>query len=181
MSKKIITVSVITGLALLTWVLAVYLPSATAAAPEIKIGVFDMQKALDESKLGKASKANLLAKFQKLQKELSDEEAQLKTLKTQLDQQAPMLSPTARTEKEKELQRRIRDLQDKARDYSDQMKRDDFEQFKPLYQGLLDIAKDIGKAKGFTVILEAKKGLLIYYQDSLDITDEVIQRFDAGK
>jgi len=48
----------------------------------------------------------------------------------------------------------------------------------PLRSKLLEIVQDIGKTGGFSLILERGANGLIYSKEALDITDQVIQKFN---
>ena len=92
-----------------------------------------------------------------------------------------MLSPEAKYEKEKTLKRKLRDFQEKYRDYTEEMKKEEFKSTKPIIKGMLELANKLGKRKGYTLVLEASKAGIIYAPKSLDITDDVIKAFDAGQ
>ena len=49
---------------------------------------------------------------------------------------------------------------------------------KPIVEELLKIAADIGKERGYTLIMESQKAGIIYAPDALDITDDVVKRLD---
>jgi Skp family chaperone for outer membrane proteins len=42
------------------------------------------------------------------------------------------------------------------------------------------IAVAIGQERGYTVVLEATEGGVVYWSDSVDITDELIKRYNAA-
>jgi outer membrane protein len=48
----------------------------------------------------------------------------------------------------------------------------------PLRDKLLGIITDYGKEQGYTMILERNTPGVIYTKEALDITDEVVQRFN---
>ena len=156
-------------------------PIPAQAAGVVKIGVFDLQTAINKSKKGQAAKAALVKKFERLQRELKLAEAEIQRMQKELANKSSVLSQEAKYEKEKTMKRKVRDFQDKYRDYSDQMKKEEYESTQPLVQKMLATANSIGKEKGYTLILEAQKAGVIYAPDAIDITQEVIRRFDSGK
>jgi outer membrane protein len=48
----------------------------------------------------------------------------------------------------------------------------------PLRQKLYDIITEVGKEQGYTLVLERSTPGLIYAKEALDITDQVVQRFN---
>ena len=149
------------------------------AAAETKIGVFDLTRAVNTSKKGQAAKAKLVSKFERLQKDLKTRETELENLRTQLESQASTLSAEAMREKEKDLQRKARDFQEVYRDYNEEMQKEEMENTKPVVDGLLREANHLGKEGGYTLILEVNKSGIIYAPETLDITNDVIKRFDS--
>ncbi|MEW6264689.1 MAG: OmpH family outer membrane protein [Thermodesulfobacteriota bacterium] len=161
--------------------LGLLLPGAARAAGEIKVGIFDLQKAINTSKKGMAAKAKLSTKFEKLQKDLKARETEIERLQKDLERQAAALSADARFEKEKSLKKKMRDFQDLYRDYTTEMQKDEVETTQPIVNELIKIAKDLGREKGYTVILEVQKSGVVFAPAELDVTDEVIRRLDGGK
>ena len=179
MFQRITIASLVLGLALAVG-MAFYAAPASAANV-VKIGVFDLQRVINQSKKGQAAEKTLRTKYERIQKELKRSESELERLQKELESQGAMLSPDAKHEKEKTLKRKLRDFQDKYRDYTEEMKKVEYEKTQPIVDGILRAATQIGKEKGYTLILEAQKAGVIYAPDALDITDVVIKRFDSGK
>ena len=180
MIKKISFISLVVTLVLSVGLL-MYPKMASAQATVAKIGIFDLQRAINGSKKGQAAKAKLTSKYERMQSELKNSEADLTRLQKELETQSSMLSAEAKYEKEKTLKRKLRDFQDKYRDYTEEMKKSELQDTQPLVNDILRTANQLGKEQGFTLILEAQKAGVIYAPDALDITDEVIKRYDSGK
>lgn len=179
MIKRAIVVSLILGLAF-TFGLAAH-PDVAWADEVVKIGVIDLQKAITSSKKGNEVRARLTKKFGRLQKELSMREAEIKKMKEELERQSAMLSPEAKFEKEKTFKRKVRDFQDQYRDYTQEMKKEEYTNTKPIVDAILIEANKLGKEKGYTLIIERQKAGVIYFPKSLDITDQVVSRYDAAQ
>jgi outer membrane protein len=176
MQKKML----ITALAVvITLTLAMGLSAPKALAePTVKIGVFDLQKAINDSKKGQAAKSRLVSKFDRLKKQLQAQEKEIEKLQKDLERQASMLSAEAKYEKEKQLKRKVRDFQDQYRDATQEMQKEEMEATKPIVEEVLKIARDFGKERGYTIIMEVQKAGIIYAPDALDITEDVIKRLD---
>jgi len=177
MIRKMTTAAFLIGLAL-TLLLAIG-PRSAYAAESVKIGVIDLQKALNESKKGAAARDQLRSKFEKLQSNLKSKEAEIEKMKADLERQVSMLTAEAKFEKETELKRKLRDFQDQLNDYNQMIRKEEVEVTQPIVQSLLDEANKLGKEQGFTLIIERQKAGVIYYSETMDITDQVIKRFDA--
>ncbi|KPJ64359.1 MAG: hypothetical protein AMJ45_05955 [Syntrophobacter sp. DG_60] len=151
--------------------------TALANAEDIKIGVVDLQKALNLSKAGKVAMAGLSKRFEKMKKELEGRQEELQRLKKELEKQSLMLSLEANRDKEKEYERKLRDLRYLYQDYKDEMARQEFEAVQPILNALRNIAEEIRKKNHYGIILEKSAGVICYQAD-IDITDEVIKLYD---
>jgi outer membrane protein len=166
----------------MTFLAGVLATSSPAAAEEvIKIGVLDIAAAMDQSKKGQQAGGQLKGKLEQLQKDFERRRAELQRLRKELSTQgSSVLSWEARREKEKSLLRKERDLEDWYRDAQEDFRRQEYEMTRPVLEGLLETVHRFGKEAGFTLILEKGSGV-IYAPEALDITDEVVRRFDSGK
>jgi outer membrane protein len=156
----------------------VFTPRQASAEGVIKIGVFNLQKAINDSKKGQAAKARLVSKYDRLKKQLEAQEKEIEKLQKDLDRQRSMLSEEAQYQKSKELRRKQRDFQDQYRDATQEMQKEEMEATKPIVEELLKIAQDFGKERGYSIIMETQKAGIIYAPDALDITEDVVKRLD---
>src|SRR5512138_930929 len=90
--------------------LALALVPAVAHA-EQKIGVVDLQRALNEVDEGKAAKALLKKDFDEKQKQLDAKKTEFEKLQADFEKQAVVMSEPARKDKAQDLDRRARELQ----------------------------------------------------------------------
>ena len=174
-----------TAIAALALILAICfsiaLPPAKAEAQqgEFKMGIFDLQKAVNDSKKGQAAKAKLVKKYENIQKELKKREADIETTRKSMEKQGSMMSPEAKWEKEKELRNKIRDFQDMYNDYTKEMQKEELEVTQPVVEGMVEMASKVGREKGFTVVMELNKSGIIWIPKDFDITEEVVKRYDS--
>ena len=165
----------------LTFVLLAVLCLTGTAFAESKIGYVDLQKALNLSKAGVSAKteiSDLVKKYEDQFKQMQDD---LKTQKSNLEKQAGILSESARTDKEREYQQSVKELQRFQKDVKDELQAKDAEHTKRIINELFDILKKIGKDGGYTIILEKNEGAVIYADESIDLTDQLIKTYDAAQ
>jgi outer membrane protein len=174
-------VGMILGLALIIGGVVIAQPTA-AQAQNIKIGIINLQRAIEQSKQGQVALAKLKSKYEKLNTDLKRRESEIEKLQKDLEALATssVIKPERRTEMERDLRRKTMDFQDIFRDSQEEMKREQMEVTKPVYEGVLRTTQKLGKDKGFTVIFEGAVGI-VYAPEALDITDEVIRLFDSGQ
>ena len=157
--------------------LAVALLPAAASA-EQKIGYVDLQRALNEVDEGKAAKALLKRDFDEKQKQLDGKKSEFDKLQADFEKQAMVMSEQARKDKGQDLERRARELQalfvNLQKDLSDRER----EATRGIFDKMSQIVAEIAEADGFSIVLEKNSGL-VYAPASLDLTNELIRKFNV--
>jgi len=148
-------------------------PSTTG----VKIGVVDVQRALNEVPEGKSAKASLEKEFQSKKAELDGMKKALEALGEEIGKKSQILSADALKEKKDEYQRKLMEYQQKARDYTEEMARKETELTSKIVGKLKTVVEDIAKREGYTFILEKSQGGVLYGPSSADITEEVIKQY----
>ena len=164
-------------LALFVALLFVAAPAVAAEGP--KVAVVDFQKALDAVQDGEAARKKLDAAMKDKQASIKTLETQLKAMKDEYDKQSLILSEAARKQKEQEFMQAQMQYQQTAQQSEQEMQ----QMYVQLMEGLLAkmraIAGEIGKEKGYDLILETSAGGVVYWGSTLDITQELITRYNA--
>jgi outer membrane protein len=152
--------------------------SALPAAAQAKVAVIDVQRVVTESDPGKEVMQRL--------KTLTDSKAQrgqvlqqeLAALQDQFNKQRFTVSEARQAEMSKEIEDKqiaIRRFQDDAqREVSDAQRRE----LGSLEERILPIINAVGQERGLTLIFNKFQSGLVYADETIDITDEVIQRFN---
>ena len=153
-------------------ILLLSIPVCVQAA-EAKIGIVDFQAVVEKSQPGQAIEAGLKSEGQRMEAELTKDKEELGALKEKLEREAMVMSREAREEKEIEFRVKARNLQEKEKRYRGQYMGKQRQEVDKLRRVVLEIAQEIGKKEGFTMIL-SKVGVL-YHDASIDLTDKVIQ------
>jgi len=155
---------------LIIMVLMVAVLASSGLAQQImKIGVVNSQAVLEKSAEGKRVLAQLQDKDKRNQAELSRRDQEIQQLQTRLNTQRLTLTPEA-------LRNLTADLQRK------QTERNRFyDLFQRIQNELLPIIEQMGKENGLDVIFDLGKSGAIYFSPTVDITQDVILRYDASK
>jgi outer membrane protein len=159
--------------------LAAAVPALPAGAADIKIGIVDLQRALNESGAGRKAKDQFKGEFEKMQSGLKSEKDALDKLKDDLDKKSAVLSDDQRKAKADDFERRRRDLRRKLEDSDAELRKKDQELTGSILKDLAVVIQEIGERDGYTVILENSSSSVLYGSKSIDITDAVIKAFDA--
>ncbi len=167
--------------ALITLLATVFLCSAAGAEEPVKVGFVDMQKALNSSSSGRAAVERLKGLMEAKTGELQNEKAAIDKMKDDLDKQGLLMNETARREREDELRRLERDLSRKFNDSKEEIGKEQERLMEGIRKDLFKITEEVGREKGFTLVLERQYSGIIYATDSIDLTDEIIKRYDSWK
>jgi outer membrane protein len=150
--------------------------SAAAAAGQVKVGIVNMQKAILETGEIKKAQAALEAKYkprqaelEKLQKELSDMQAQLEGGK---------LNPQAAQETQARGQRKQREAQRLAEDLQGDVDRERNEILQGASQRMSDVIKKLAEERGLDVVVDVNNTL--YFKPALELTAEAVTAFDKA-
>lgn len=154
---------------------------AAPALAETKIAYVDLQKALNLSKAGVVAKNEIGAQVKKYEAEFKEKQDALQKLKTELEKQAVLLSDSAKAQKERDFQQNVKELQRFQKDVKEELQLKDTEATKRILNELFEILQKLGKDGGYHMVIEKNEGAVIYADESVDLTDELIKAFDASK
>ncbi len=149
-----------------------------AASAEQKIGYVDLQRALNEVDEGKAAKALLKKDFDEKQKHLDAKKAEFDKLQADFEKQAVVMSEQAKKDKGQDLERRARELQSLFVNLQKDLSEREREATRGIFDKMAQIVGQIAEADGFSIVLEKGAGL-VYAPASLDVTNELIRKYNA--
>jgi outer membrane protein len=151
------------------------------AYAEVKIGVVDLMRALNESDAGKKAKTDLEALIKTKQVKLDAKGKEIEKLKSEVEKQSSVLSAEAKKSKEDELERMLRDYQRLVSDSQAEVKKKESEVTGEIVKEIRTIVDKMAEEGGYTMIVENAEGLVLYSKKELDLTDTVIKRYNASK
>ena len=146
-----------------------------------KLAVINSQEVLEKSAEGKRVIARLQEKDKSNQGVLTKIDDEINQLQTRINTQRLTLAEEALYNMNADLQKKQTDrkrvAEDAVRDFQDlQMKL-----FNKVQSELIPIIEALGKEKGFDLILDLAKSGAVYFNPTVDLTEEVIKRYDASK
>ena len=157
-------------------ILTVALP---AAAQELKIAVIDVQRVVTESDPGKQA----LLKLKELQDAKIDEGRALQQQLTSLQDQVSKQRFTLSEERLAEMNKQMEDMGIALQRFQDDAERELDEARRRELGGLegriIPVINEIGVERGVTLIFNKFQSGLVYADDAVDITDDVIRRFNT--
>ena len=151
----------------------------TADAAELKVATVDFQRALDEVNEGKAVKSRLEAKFKEKQKAIADMEKRLGALQEEIQAQAAILSQAALQAKADEFQQLQMQYQQTYMASEQEMQGMYAQEMEGLIKKMRTICEEIARERGHDLVVEAQEGGVVFSKTELDITAELIKRYNA--
>jgi outer membrane protein len=158
--------------------LAIAVPSTAFGKESPKIGVVDFREVVLGSKAGKAAKARLEKLAEKLKKEMKAKEAKLLARQKELDAATSRLTPAERDSRTATLERDEATFQRLLDDKTEELKNAETESIQELADKFEGILKAYAAEKGYSVVLESQRPGLLYFDKSLDLSTQIIKRFD---
>lgn len=157
---------------------AILLGAGAAAAQDVKIGVVDIDQAVNATEQGKKARDELAKKRKAAEAQLKPLMEKGRALAEEIQSKRFVLSEEALYQKQLDLAEIQNDARARMSELEGQYKVDYERLVGPLRQKLVEIINEIGKTEGFTLILERNSPGLLYAREALDVTDLVIQRFN---
>jgi outer membrane protein len=152
---------------------------AAAQAPSAKFGVIDVERVVSESAAGKEAFLKLKKLQEKKVEEAKQYEKSLLDLQKQMEDQKFVLSE----QKMKDLQKLAEDRQIAYKRFKDDTERElkdaRDEELKKLEDKIFPIINQMGKEMGFALIFNKFNSGLVYADESVDVTDEILKRFNS--
>ena len=154
---------------------------AGGAYAQQKIGVVDSNGVLEKSTEGKKVMARLQQKDSENQTKIANLDEEMRKLQTKMNTQRLTLTNDALQQLSSDLEKKQTDRKRFAEDSMREMQELTARLFQRIQNELLPIIEQIGKDKGLEIILDLGRSGAIYFNPAIEITDDVVQRYDASK
>lgn len=164
--------------------LGVVLMAMNASHAEVtpfRIALVDMNRAIQTVDLGKKAKSDLQKEVSVKEKEVTTEEANIRKAMEEFQKQASVMNEDARAKKQQEIQERVMKHQEKRMRYQNEMQKREADLTKPIVDRLRKIISDMSKQKGYQMVLEKNDSVVLFSNESDDLTEELISQFNKSK
>jgi outer membrane protein len=148
----------------------------SASAQELKIGIVNLDRIFREANSAKSAQTKLEQEFGKREKDLNDVATQLKTLSDKFEREAPTLSETQRTTRQKQLVDQDRDFQRKRREFQEDLSSRKNEELQQVIERANRVVKTLAEAEKYDLIVQEA----VYVNPKHDITDKVLRALNAS-
>ncbi len=151
----------------------------TGFAADLKIGFIDSERIFSEYAGTQEAQKSFNREVQELTKTAREKKTEIDDLQRKLDSQGPMLSEAKRDEQNQVLQKKIADYDAFVqRNWGPKGSVSQLnEQFlKPIVDRVHKIVTTFGSDEGYSIILDAADGNIIFGDKALDLTDRVLEQ-----
>lgn len=162
-------------LALVCVSVAALMPAAVTAQ-EFKMGFVNTERIFRESAAARQAQQKLEQEFAKREKELVDVGNALKAASEKFEREAPTLSETQRTTRQRTLVEQDREFQRKRREFQEDLNARKNEEQQQVVERANRAVKQVAEAEKYDVILQEA----VYIHPRHDITDKVLKALNGG-
>jgi outer membrane protein len=153
------------------------LVGAPAHAQEtFRIGFVNPDRVLREAQPAKAAQAKLESEFLKREKDLTAQGEALKSASEKFEREAPTLSESQRSSRQRALVDQDRDFQRRRREFQEDLNARKNEELQQVYERANRVVKQVAEAEKYDAILQEA----IYINPKHDITEKVIKALNAS-
>lgn len=163
---------------LLLPLLALTLPCALAEAASI--GYVDMQRVLEESALGKKVQEELRKDFEPRAQALGKTEEEIRRMQESLARESALMSTEQVKKKEAEVNQRIESYQKAGGALQQELAKVQQEKGRSIMVPAQKAVDSVSKEKKLSLVVERSMAGILFLDEALDLTSEVIKRMDAG-
>ncbi len=159
----------------LGFVVIIALFAFNSRALALKVAVVDLNKALQDCQAGIDAKSMLQKIIEAKKTVIDNKQQELNTLAQKIQNQS-----TPKKDKQQleiEYQSKLRDLDRYKADATDDVVSKEREYTQNIINGLVETVKNISQKEGIDLVFEVHQGL-VYWNDALDITSQVIKEYN---
>lgn len=149
---------------------------AGTAAAQVKVGVVNLQKALQDTAEIKQAEADLKARFGPRQEELAQLEKEIAKLQQEAQVNQDKYTEAAMSELVSRLQIKQRQYQRNSEGLQDAVNRERQDILQRVGQRFQEVLRQVADEKGLDLIIDAAN--LLFSKDALDISADVTAAYD---
>jgi outer membrane protein len=147
----------------------------------LQVGIVDTQEVLNLSIVGKAAKSNVEGEMKKGQAKLAQLKGDFEKSSADLSKQAAILSGSALEERKEALAKKRVEYERAAVDLREGIMRKNDVELGKVVKEIQSVVAEVADEKGFTFVLERDKQTVVYANEELNITAEVVKALDKRK
>ena len=159
--------------------LIMFFTGVVSAAEKPTIGYVNLHKVLLESKVGKRNKADLDKLIKEKESTLAGEESKLQALQQAFQKDQLLMTDAQKLEKQKAFQEKAEAYQKLVGEAKQVVSKKDNEYANKSVTDIKAVVADVAKEMKLNLVLDASEGRVLYAEEGMDLTQKVIEKYDA--
>jgi outer membrane protein len=153
-----------------------------AQAQQGKVAIMNIQGAISATKDGQKAASDLESKFGPKKKEVDSRQAEITSLKDQLQKGQNTMSETAKAELARNIDVKTKSLNRQMEDAQAEMQSDEQKALQGIFQKMQVVIDKYAKENGFSLILDvsSQQTPVLYASNTIDVTKEIIDLYDKN-
>jgi outer membrane protein len=151
------------------------------AEQALTVAVIDSQKTFQNSIEGRKAISLLQEREQQINFNLAQIDKKIQDLDTKLNTQKLVMTFEAQEQLAFDLDKLRTERKRVSEDSLKDWQRLQFQLFNKIREEVNPIIEDVAKEKGYSLVLDLSSNSVAYFSLAIDITDEVVKRYDAAK
>jgi outer membrane protein len=161
------------------WITLFFVPHIHAQA--LKIGVFDLQRIMRDSKNIQSYRKVLGREIETKRKLFEEKQDSVRLLEDRLKRDDKTITPDERRRLGERLANESKELRRMREDLDADLQKIDRELSRRALKEIGDVINNLGKQDNYSMIFERTMAGIAYFRDSFDITQKIIDLYDAKK
>ncbi len=151
------------------------------AETSLKVGVFDLQRIMRDSKVIQEYRKTLGKEIETKRRLLAEKQDSVKLIEERLKKEEKGMPPDERKRLEERLAREARELQRLKEDVNMELQKIDRELSQRALREISEIIKNIARKEKYSIVFEKALAGIAYNEDSFDITQKIIESYDSKR
>ncbi len=162
------------------WVVTIVVGCTVCIGPAFaKVGYINLQRLVNESKMGKNAREDIAKLREKKEKEVTRRQEEITKLRDRINEDDDM-SSGRRQQRVEDLQKLYKEYQRLVQDAKEDIVREDRQLVQIILEKADGVLKKVAKDKEFTIILKDPNAVG-YLDASVDITEDVLKELDRKR
>jgi outer membrane protein len=157
--------------------LIIFLAGSVSFAANNKVGYINLQRLVNESKMGKSAREDILKLRKEKERAVAAKLKKINRLRNDLGTNAASMSATKKQDKVEALKKLYKEYQRMVADAKEDISREDRQLVALILKKADDVLKKVAKKKRFSIILKDPKAIG-YLDPDVDITDLVLKELN---
>lgn len=152
--------------------------TASWAAGGSKVGYFEFQSVLAQSRVGKQSSEDFKRQSEAIKADVDQKSKGFRTAKDEFDKKRDVWDQKTREKKQKELIDMQQEVEKLFMEANQKLNKLSSELSEPIVGKVVEIVKRVGKDQGYDFVFEREKAGLFMVNEKDDLTKKIVEELD---